>query len=64
MTIEEIQAATGFGLRLIEAEFANYSENSTDDTEYVSAIKRIADTALVFLKTGSASNTISERTIH
>ena len=58
MINEEIQAVSNFGLRLIETEFSHFSRNGTDNSEFISAIKRIADTAFVFLKAGSASITI------
>jgi len=58
MTNEEIQAVRNFGLRLIETEFAHFSRNGTDNFEYISAIKRTADTALVFFQDGGGSKTV------
>lgn len=58
MTNEEIETVRGLGLRLIEAEFEHFSKDNTDNSEYVAAIRRIADTAFAFLKTGTASDPI------
>lgn len=55
---DEIAIVRDFGHRLIENEFNHFIEDPTDNSEYVSAIKRITDAAYIFLKEGKVSVSI------
>jgi hypothetical protein len=58
VTESEIGIVRGLGLRLVETEFCHFSEEGTDNSEYVAAVKRIADTAFMYLMKEAVNDSI------
>ena len=61
MDQEIIRIVTEFGVALIERQHQLFVEESLDNSEHVPAIKRIANTALGYLKGSGISSDIAEK---